>query len=182
MRLRIGLDLDDTICSFSSGYLKRFGHFPKYDWAISRNVNHILINEPEFWLNLPIIRMPDFEPRLFCSARVNNKRWTKKYLKQHGLYSPLYQIPGYHLSKADVLKHRVDVFVDDSIKNFIDLNSKGIPCLLMDSPNNQEWGPVGRIYTLQLEEIEEAFDIWKEMVAGFDGLVNDYRQGISREN
>lgn len=173
MRLRIGLDLDDTICSFSSGYLKRFGHFPKYDWVIGRNVNHILIHERDFWLNLPIIRLPDFEPRLFCSARVNNKRWTKKYLKQHGLYSPLYQIPGYHLSKADVLRHRVDVFIDDSIKNFIDLNSKGIPCLLMDSPSNQEWGPIGRIYSLQYSEIEDAYYLFLDTVfSDFTKLLN----------
>ena len=40
--LEIGLDLDDTIFGFSEGYLKRFKHFPKYDWAITRNVEHIL--------------------------------------------------------------------------------------------------------------------------------------------
>ena len=45
MKLRVGFDLDDTIFGFSEGYLKRFKHFPKYDWAITRNVQNILIKD-----------------------------------------------------------------------------------------------------------------------------------------
>ena len=59
-----------------------------------------------------------------------------------------------------MLKGRVDVHIDDSLKVFIDLNTKGIPCLLMDSPYNQEWGPIGRVYTLNLEEIEEVYSLF----------------------
>lgn len=164
MTLKVGFDVDNTIADFNGGYLKRFGKFPNHDWAITRNVNHILINEKDFWLNLPILRLPDFKPRLFCSARVNNKRWTKKYLLNHGLDSPLYQVPGYHLSKAKTIGHKVDVFIEDSVKNFIDLNSKGIPCLLIDSPDNQDWGPVGRIFSLQYAEIEDAYKLLKATV------------------
>ena len=107
--------------------------------------------------------MPDFEPRLYCSARVNKKCWTKKYLLDNQFpNSPLYQIPGYHLSKAKVLKGKVDVFVEDSLKNFIDLNLNGIPCLLMDTPNNQSWGAIGRVYSLNQAEIEDAYLLAKE--------------------
>lgn len=158
MILKCGFDVDNTIADFDGGYLKRFGKFPNHDWAITRNVNNILIKEKDFWLNLPVLRLPDFEPRLFCSARVNNRRWTKKYLVDHGLNAPLYQVPGYHLSKAKTIGHKVDVFIEDSLKNFIDLNLKGIPCLLIDSPNNQSWGPVGRIFSLQYAEIEDAYN------------------------
>lgn len=157
---RIGLDIDNTIAGFDIGYINRFGKFPKYDWAITRNVNNILIHEKDFWLNLPLIRMPNFIPRLFCSARVNDKKWTKKYLLDHGLNSPLYQVPGYNLSKYNTLKGKVDVFIDDSIKNFIDLNLKGIPCLLIDSPNNKSWGPIGRIYSLDIGEIYDTYDLF----------------------
>ena len=83
---------------------------------------------------------------------------TKTYLKNNGLNSPLYQVNGYHISKYDTLKGKVDVFIDDSLKNFIDLNIKGIPCLLMDSPLNQNWGEIGRIYSLKLEEIESTYN------------------------
>ena len=163
--LRIGLDIDGTIADFDSAYLNRFKKWPKYNWAISRNVEHILIKERDFWLNLPILRMPNFIPRLYCSSRVNNKRWTKKYLKDNGFPDAfLYQIPGYKLSKYEVLKGRVDVFIEDSLKNFIDLNSKGIPCLLIDSPSNQDWGPIGRIYNLNYDEIEQAYYIFNEEI------------------
>ena len=73
--LRIGIDIDNCIANFDLGYLNRFGKFPKCDWAITRNVNNILIHERDFWLNLPVLRVPNFQPKLFCSARVNNKRW-----------------------------------------------------------------------------------------------------------
>lgn len=156
--LRIGLDIDDVIADWHGGYIKRFGNYPVKDWVITRNVKNILIHERNFWLNLPIKNMPNFTPRLFCSARINSKNWTKTYLKKNGLNSPLYQVNGYHISKYDTLKGKVDVFIDDSLKNFIDLNTKGIPCLLMDSPLNQSWGEIGRIYSLKLEEIESTYN------------------------
>lgn len=163
--MRIGLDIDGVLADFNKGYLDRFKKWPNRDWAITRNVEHILSKEREFWLNLDVIRYPDFEPRLYCSARVNNKRWTKQFLKNNGFpNSPLYQIPGYKLSKAKTLKGKVDVFIEDSLKNFIDLNLNGIPCLLMDSESNKEWGPVGRIYTLNYSEILEVYILFRDTV------------------
>ena len=156
--IRIGLDIDNCIANFDAGYLSRFKKWPKCDWAISRNVEHILIKERDFWLGLPVLRKPDFTPRLYCSARVSNKRWTKKYLEDHNSpKAPLFQIPGYGLSKAPTLKGRVDVFIDDSIKNFEDLNKNGIPCLLMDSPQNHGYETEYRIYSLNKDEIETMY-------------------------
>ena len=170
--MRIGLDIDNVIADWDSGYIKRFGKFPKYNWVITRNVNNILIHERDFWLNLPLLNMPDFTPRLFCSARVNSKNWTKTYLKNHGLNSPLYQVNGYHVSKYDSLKGRVDLFIDDSLKNFIDLNQKGIPCLLMDSNNNKSWKNIGRIYSLKLNEI---MPVYEEFIKNdFDNLLKRF--------
>ena len=162
-RLRGGFDLDDTIFGFSQGYLKRFKKFPKYDWAITRNVTHILIHERDFWVNLPVIRRPDFEPKLYCSSRVSNKRWSKKAIQINDLpNSPLYQIPGYHIPKSKYIKGRVDVFIEDSPHQWKALNQAGIPCLLIDSPNNKEFGPVLKIYTLDYDEIEEVYNLAKE--------------------
>lgn len=163
--MRIGLDIDGVLADFNKGYLDRFKKWPNYDWAITRNVEHILSKEREFWLNLDVIRYPDFEPILYCSARVNNKRWTKQFLKNNGFpNSPLYQIPGYKLSKAKTLKGKVDVFIEDSVKNFIDLNLNGIPCLLIDNELNKEWGPIGRIYTLNYSEILEVYILFRDTV------------------
>lgn len=174
-KLRIGLDIDDTICSFTRGYLKRFKKWPKHDWAITRNVENILKHERDFWINLEIINVPDFRPRLYCSSRVNSRRWTREFLRRNNLpSSPLYQIPGYKISKADVLKGKVDVFIDDSIHNFIDLNSKGVPCLLMNSDFNKEWKFGGRIYSLKYNEIiNEYNDFIKNIFPNFISYLND---------
>lgn len=173
--LKVGLDIDSTIADFDLAYIRRFGKWPKVDWAITRNVENILIHERDFWLNIPVLRMPNFRPKLYCSARVNSRHWTKKYLKDKGFpNSPLYQVPGYKLSKAKVLKGKVDVFIDDSIKNFIDLNLKGIPCLLMDSEANKEWGPIGRVFSLDYNEIEEVYELFINTVyPHFKELIND---------
>ena len=153
--IRIGLDIDNCIANFDAGYLSRFKKWPNHDWAITRNVEHILIKERDFWLNLPVLRKPNFIPKLYCSARVNNKRWTKQYLKNNDFpNAPLFQIPGYKLSKASILKGRIDVFIDDSIKNFEDLNNNGIPCLLIDSPHNHNYQTEYRIYSLDKDEIK----------------------------
>lgn len=161
--IRIGVDIDNVIANFDYGYIKRFGKYPKKDWCITRNVNNILIHERDFWLNLPILHLPNFTPKLFCSARINNKRWTKKYLINNGLNSPLYQVNGYHLSKYNTLKGKVDVFIDDSLKNFIDLNLKGVPCLLMDNPSNSKWNLGGKIHSLDIKEITLVYDSFKEL-------------------
>jgi len=173
-RLKIGSDLDDTIFGFSKGYLNRFKKWPKYDWCITRNVTNILINERDFWVNLPVIRRPDFEPTLYCSSRVNNKRWTKKALEINELpNSPLYQIPGYHIPKSKYIKGRVDVFIEDSPHQWKALNMAGIPCLLIDGDNNQEYGPILKIYSLNYDEIEEVYYLAKEY-----GIFDDFSKFV----
>ncbi len=173
-RLNIGCDLDDTIFGFSQGYLKRFKHFPRYDWAITRNVTNILIHEREFWVNLPVIRRPNFEPKLYCSSRVNRKAWTKKALEINDLpNSPLYQVPGYHIPKSRYIKGRVDVFIEDSPHQWKALNMAGIPCLLIDGKNNQEYGPILKIYSLDYNEIEDAYYLGKEC-----GIFDDFSKFV----
>ena len=163
MKVRVGFDLDDTIFGFSEGYLKRFKKFPKYDWAITRNVQNILIKERDFWINLPVIRRPDFELKLYCSTRVNCKAWTKRVIEVNDLpNSPLYQVPGYHIPKSKYIKGRVDVFIEDSPHQWKSLNLAGIPCLLIDGKNNQEYGPILKIYSLNYNEIEDAYYLGKE--------------------
>lgn len=171
-RLRCGFDLDDTIFGFSQGYLKRFKRWPKYDWAITRNVTHILINERDFWINLPVIRRPDFEPTLYCSSRVNKKCWSKRAIEINNLpNSPLYQVPGYNIPKAKYIKGRIDVFIEDSPHQWKALNNAGIPCLLIDSLNNKEYGPILKIYSLDYDEIENAYYLGVET-----GIFNEFNK------
>ena len=164
MKLRIGLDCDDTCNFWYEYYLKRFGT-PKDDATITRNVTRVLRKDRDFWLNLPVKHRPDFDVALYCTKRVNPKSWTKKWLEDNNFpKAPIYQVVSQNKNKADVIRGRVDVFIDDSVKNFIALNLAGIPCLLMDTPGNEWWGPIGRVYSLQESEIQEVYDLFMTTV------------------
>lgn len=158
--MRIGLDLDGTVDDFMNPYLERFGK-PKKDTEITKNVQQILSKDRNFWLNLPVLRHIDFIPELYCTKRVNPKQWTRKWLIEHGFPNrPIYQMYYQHGNKANMIKGRVDVFIDDSISNFIKLNLSGVPCLLIDQPDNQDWGPIGRVFTLNKQEIIDAYNLF----------------------
>lgn len=164
MRLKISLDIDDTLVSFYQHYISKFGN-PKSDLEITKKVRGILLKDKDFWLSQPLIRIPDFIPVQYTTSRLIPKTWIKEQLKLNDLpNSPVYQVMGVSLSKAKMLRGRVDVHIDDSIKVFKDLNSKGIPCLLIDTPFNQDWGPIGRIYSLDIDEIENAYNLLKNTV------------------
>ena len=40
------------------------------------------------------------------------------------------------------------------------MNLAGVPCLLMDAEYNQEWGPIGRVYSLNIDEIREVYELF----------------------
>ena len=161
--MKISCDLDGVLCEFIEPYISRFG-IPSNDRDITKNVNTILIKDKDFWMNLPVINELNWTPRQYTTVRVIPKSWIKEYLiKEHFPKAPIYQIKGYGFSKfSRVRMGGCDVHIDDSISVFKDLNRKGQPCLLLDHPSNQEWGPIGRIYSLDLEEIEETYHLFKE--------------------
>ena len=160
MKLKIGLDLDDTVNSWYPEYLKMFGA-PKNNYEITKNVHNKLKNNKKFWLNLPIINRPNFDVTLYCTKRIIPKQWCRQFLIENNLpIAPIYQVFCQSSPKSTRIKGRIDVFIDDSISNFIEMNLHGVPCLLMDTPNNQDWGPVGRIYSLDINEIEDAYRLF----------------------
>lgn len=171
--MNIGLDLDDTCNYWYALYLQRFGQ-PKDDYEITRNVQRVLSKDRDFWLSLPVKHRPDFKVKLYCTKRVSKKAWTKKWLELNDFDdAPVYQVFSQTKNKADLIKGRVDVFIDDSISNFIQLNLSGVPCLLMDSEYNQSWGPIARIYSLEEDEIRYTYNMFMEteMYSNFKKLL-----------
>ncbi len=158
--MRIGIDIDNTVVDFMGPYLERFGT-PKNDIEITKNVFNVLRKDYDFWMNLPVINKPDFTPELICSKRCHPKSWSKKYLADKvGISTniPFYQLFCQFMPKSKVLKGKIDVYIDDSVSNFIEINSKGIPCLLIDSPWNQEYKTPLRIFSLKYREIEYIYN------------------------
>jgi len=142
---------------FWSEYLKQFGN-PKEDRVITRNVYKLRRNK-SFWENLPKLRDIDFEPELYCTKRINPKSYTRKSLESHGFpIKPIYQMYYQKGNKADLIKGRVDVFVDDSISNFEMLNNSSILCLLIDSPSNSYYKTAYRIHDLKYNTILDKYN------------------------
>ena len=166
MNLKISLDLDGTIFDWNDYYTSKFGN-PKTDLEVTKNVIGPLRKDKQFWLEQPIINIPNFNPHCYCTARVINHKWIRAQIKINNLpLAPIYQVYGVALSKYPQLKRTsINVHVDDSLKVFMDLNSKGIPCLLLDSSSNQQWDePVGRIYSLDKDEIEDSYHLFKSTI------------------
>lgn len=175
--IKISLDIDGCLANFEYSYYHKFGK-PKSDLEITKNVHDKLMKDKDFWMNLPVIERPNFTPRQYTTARLISKNWIKEYLTNNKFpKAPIYQVLGYSLSKVPKLRMGgCDVHVDDSISTFIRTNLEGIPCLLLDRPNNQKWGAVGRIYSLDKDEIEESYNLFiKTMYPYFKEIVNEFR-------
>ena len=67
-------------------------------------------------------------------------------------------------NKADLIKGRCDVLIDDSVFNVVSCVKAGLPALLIDRPHNQWFGPQFRIYSLEYEEILDAYRFMKQYV------------------
>lgn len=159
--LKIALDLDDTVFSFNEAYCEYFntdinkepGH------VITKNVVKLRYNK-EFWENLPLLELPNFEPHIYATKRINPKSYTRNCLIKHGLpIKPIYQMTYQYGNKADIIKGRCDVLIDDSIYNVQKAINAGLPALLIDRPHNQNGDPMFRIYSLDIEEIRYAYEL-----------------------
>lgn len=175
-RLVISLDIDGCICDFYNPYIERFG-IPKKDNEISKNIYRVLSKDRDFWLNLPVINRPTFKVHQYTSARSIPKAWVKKYLEDNAMpKAPIYQLLNYYLSKVPKIKMGgCNLHIDDSLRVFIDCNLNGIPCLLMDNPANQDWGPIGRIYSLDKDEVEDCYHLYMDtMFPYFKEILKEY--------
>lgn len=162
--MRIGLDIDGVLADWWNPYKDRFG-IPKTDSEITKNCVQKLSKDRDFWLGLPVIRrLKGFEPELYCTKRSCLKTYTKEWIDNNDFpHKPVYQVLYQFGNKAEYIRGRVDVFIDDSPFNFITMNMSGIPCLLMDAPHNKELGPILRIDTLNYDEILDAYSLAKEL-------------------
>lgn len=163
MNLRIALDIDDTLAGFLEKYQEYFpGERNMKNTTITRNVYKLKHNR-EFWTSLPKIDSINFEPCIYSTKRINPKSYTRKWLELNDfpikpIYQTLYQLG----NKADIIKGRCDVLIDDSPSNVYKCLQSGVPALLIDRPHNRNAGPMCRIYSLDIDEIKDAYYFLKE--------------------
>ncbi len=157
MTLQIALDIDDVLADFLGSYFKKF-RAPKNDFEITRNVYKIR-KDKKFWEGLEVINRLDFEPHIYCTKRVNSKTYTKNWLRKNGFPDkPVYQMYHQRGNKADMIKGRCDVLIDDSFYNVGKALQSGLPALLLDRPHNNHIDTPYRINSLRYEEIENKYN------------------------
>lgn len=161
MRLRIALDIDDTLADFVGSYNNHFNTnlASEPDWLITKNVRNLRYNK-KFWLGLEKIEWINFTPEIYCTKRINPKSYSRQWLLNNGFPDkPIYQMIYQRGNKADMIKGRCDVLIDDSVSNVRKCIQSGLPALLIDRPHNRYAGPECRIYSLDIDEIIEAYKI-----------------------
>lgn len=156
--LKIACDIDDCIANFLGPYYQRFGKPKKNDYEITKNV-HSMRTDKAFWEGLPVLETIDFEPHIYCTKRVNSKTYTKNWLKKNNFpLKPIYQMYNQNGNKADMIKGRCDVLIDDSYSNVIKCIESGLPALLIERPHNKHINTPYKIYTLQYKEIKQKYE------------------------
>lgn len=158
--LRIALDLDDCIAGFLQHYQECFpGERNMIDSVITRNVYKLKHNK-EFWTSLPKIDNINFIPEIYATKRINPKSYTREWLSLNGFpIRPIYQMVYQKGNKADMIKGRCDLLIDDSPSNVYKCIKSGIPALIIDRPHNRYAGPMFRIFSLDINEILEAYQL-----------------------
>ena len=156
MKLQIALDIDDVLADFLGEYFKRHRK-PKNDFEITHNVRKMRTDK-EFWENLPVINRLDFEPHIYCTKRINSKVYTKNWLRKNGFPNkPVYQMYHQRGNKADMIKGRCDVLIDDSYFNVKKAIQSGLPALLLDRPHNSHIDTPYRLNSLKYKDIERKY-------------------------
>ena len=161
--IRIACDLDDTIVDFL-GFYKQY--FPKESDMISKNITknvYKLRNNKDFWENVPLLERPNgFIPYIYSTKRINSKIYTRNCLLKYGLpIRPIYQTICQLSNKADIIKGRCDVLIDDSIFNVRKAIQAGLPALLISRPHNLAVDFEFRIDKLDYREIEKMYNYEK---------------------
>ena len=158
---KVWLDLDGVLADYEKHFLSYFNlpaHHPT-DWddARFRNNFHRTFDNEEFWLTCPALIKPEqltYPITGYCTTRPVSNEVIRQWLNNNG-FPAAELINIYHdktLTKASVLKDAgCDVMVDDSIKNFMDLNQAGILCYLMTRPHNVKFD-VGNMRVNNIEE------------------------------
>jgi hypothetical protein len=150
-RAKIGLDIDEVICDFVGGWIKSKWSLideRPFNWSFQYSLGKLFKDLPEsdlvdFYLSLsPKIKPEDlpFEPVCYITSRPVESYVTRAWIEGNGFpCKPVITVP-YGESKAQAAKDAgVEIFVDDSYSNFVDLNNNGVCCFLLDAPHNRRY-------------------------------------------
>lgn len=147
---KIGLDIDGVIADFTSAWSAMYPEVnpEPNSWYLDRKVGQRFTEMREngtlndFYLNIfPLIKPEDlpFEPHCYITSRPVPQEITEQWLDRWGF-------PARKVISLDVVTSKVaaakeagvEVFIDDSFDNFVELNKAGITTYLFSAPWNQK--------------------------------------------
>ena len=143
----VGLDIDQVVCDFVGGMYDYFQE-PKKEvlfWNDPFIVEHFpeIKDDEEFWLGLPALIDPKdlkFEPTCFITSRCIPTEISERWLREKGFPNVPVETVGLKNSKVEAAKkHGVEIFIDDHIKNFVEMNEAGITCYLKSTSYNTKY-------------------------------------------
>jgi hypothetical protein len=148
---KIGLDIDGVLADWTGAWNKIFPEVlvQPSSWYLDRKVGRRFKEMKEegtlndFYLNnvMPLIKAEDlpFEPHCYITSRPVPVEITEDWLdKHHFPAKPVYSLDAC-ASKVDVAKQAgIEIFIDDSFDNFVELNNAGITTYLYSATWNQK--------------------------------------------
>lgn len=153
---RVAIDIDDTLVDFLGEYQKLFPG-EMISKVITKNVRKLQKNK-DFWENLPLLERPNFDITIYATKRINSKDYTRNCLLKLGLpIRPIYQQYCQLSNKADIIKGRCDVLIDDSYFNVREAIRSGLPAILIDRPHNRHIDFKYRIFKLDKDEVQAMY-------------------------
>lgn len=160
---KIGLDIDGVLADmqWSLCWYKNVEPFDPIYWDCPEfhKLFKEVLGDKQFWVeslrsyyensSLP------FEPHCYITSRSIPQEWTQEWLDKSGYpKAPLYSVNG---SKVELAKQAgIDYFIDDSYKNFLELNNAGICTFLLTRSYNKQYN-VGHKRIDSLEEFKERY-------------------------
>lgn len=161
---KIGLDIDGVLADFVKAWSNLYDDVssePK-SWYFDRNIMDRFDSMSkenklnDFYMSLePMILSNDimFEPHCYITSRPVQSDVTEAWLDLHDFpRQPVYTV-NVRETKVDVAKREnIEIFIDDSYENFIDLNKNGIFCYLYTASHNIKYD-VGHMRLNSLKDL-----------------------------
>jgi hypothetical protein len=161
---KIGLDIDGVLADFIKAWCKLYPDVnpTPSSWYLDRKIKERFDKMKEdnmldeFYLSIdPLIKQEDlpFEPHCYITSRPVAKEITEQWLDKHNFPKKSVYSIDIRKSKVEVAKESgIEIFIDDSYENFIELNNAGIFTYLFTAPSNVRYD-VGHMRINSLKDL-----------------------------